>query len=106
MIGAHLISFRQVAILEAMDKTSSPAQTERSKMLRGELYSAMDPELVAARVRARRLFARYNASDPATSPAGPRCCASCSGMRDRPRRSSRLFIAITVRKSLLARELL
>lgn len=65
MIGAHLISFRQVAILEAMDKTSSPAQTERSKMLRGELYSAMDPELVAARVRARRLFARYNASDPA-----------------------------------------
>ncbi len=25
-------------------------------MLRGELYSAMDPELVAARVRARRLF--------------------------------------------------
>jgi hypothetical protein len=27
----------------------------------------MDPELVAARVRARRLFARYNASDPADS---------------------------------------
>jgi maltose O-acetyltransferase len=33
-------------------------------MLRGELYLASDPELVAARVRARRLFARLNASDP------------------------------------------
>ena len=50
-----------------MDNTSNPAQTERSKMLRGEMYLAMDPELVAARVRARRLFARYNASDPADS---------------------------------------
>jgi maltose O-acetyltransferase len=48
-----------------MDKTSNPVQTERSKMLRGELYLSMDPGLVAARVRARRLFARYNASDPA-----------------------------------------
>src|SRR5688572_12810982 len=50
---------------EYMDKLSNSVQTERSKMLRGELYSAMDPELVAARMRARRLFARYNASDPA-----------------------------------------
>jgi maltose O-acetyltransferase len=50
-----------------MDNTSNSAQTERSKMLRGEMYLAMDPELVAARVRARRLFARYNASDPADS---------------------------------------
>jgi maltose O-acetyltransferase len=50
---------------EYMDKLSNTVQTERSKMLRGELYSALDPELVAARVRARRLFARYNASDPA-----------------------------------------
>jgi maltose O-acetyltransferase len=47
-----------------MDQTSNPSETERSKMHRGELYSAMDPALVAARVRARRLFARYNASDP------------------------------------------
>ena len=38
--------------------------TEREKMVRGELYLASDPELVAARVRARRLFARFNASDP------------------------------------------
>jgi maltose O-acetyltransferase len=39
--------------------------TEREKMLQGELYLASDPELVEARVRARRLFARFNASDPA-----------------------------------------
>jgi maltose O-acetyltransferase len=38
--------------------------TEREKMLRGDLYIASDPELVEARVRARRLFARFNASDP------------------------------------------
>jgi maltose O-acetyltransferase len=42
--------------------------TEREKMLRGELYLASDPELVEARVRARRLFARFNASDPADAP--------------------------------------
>jgi len=38
--------------------------TEREKMVRGDLYLASDPELVAERVRARRLFARFNASDP------------------------------------------
>ena len=42
--------------------------TEREKMVRGELYLASDPELVAARVRARRLFARFNASDPGDAP--------------------------------------
>jgi maltose O-acetyltransferase len=39
--------------------------TEREKMVSGALYLASDPALVAARVRARRLFARFNASDPA-----------------------------------------
>jgi len=34
-------------------------------MLNGELYLATDPELVAARVRARRLCAQFNAMDPA-----------------------------------------
>jgi maltose O-acetyltransferase len=34
-------------------------------MLRGEFYLASDPELVAARIRARRLWQRFNASDPA-----------------------------------------
>ncbi len=34
-------------------------------MLRGELYDASDPDLVAARVRARRLAQRFSALDPA-----------------------------------------
>jgi maltose O-acetyltransferase len=38
--------------------------SERDKMLRGDLYRASDPELVAARVRARRLWAELNRSDP------------------------------------------
>jgi maltose O-acetyltransferase len=41
------------------------ADTERAKMLRGELYLAGDSELVAARVRARRLWQRFNTADPA-----------------------------------------
>jgi len=41
--------------------------TEREKMLRGEPYIASDPELAAARVRARRLWQRYNALDPEAS---------------------------------------
>jgi maltose O-acetyltransferase len=35
--------------------------TEREKMLAGELYDALDPELVAARVRARDLCQALNA---------------------------------------------
>ena len=38
------------------------ARSEREKMLASELYVAMDPELVAARVRARKLTRAYNAS--------------------------------------------
>jgi NDP-sugar pyrophosphorylase family protein len=45
--------------------------SERDKMLRGELYMASDAELVAARLRARRLWQRYNASDPAADLLGP-----------------------------------
>jgi maltose O-acetyltransferase len=40
------------------------ARSEREKMLAGELYAASDPELVAARVRARRLGRQFNDSDP------------------------------------------
>jgi len=40
------------------------AVSEREKMLRGDLYLASAPELVAARVHARRLCAQFNASDP------------------------------------------
>jgi maltose O-acetyltransferase len=47
------------------------ADTEREKMLRGELYLATDPQLVAARIRARRLWQRFNAADPADT-AGAR----------------------------------
>lgn len=36
--------------------------TEKEKMLAGELYLAADPELVAERLRARRLIAKYNSS--------------------------------------------
>lgn len=39
--------------------------SHRERMLAGEPYLADDPELVAARVRARVDLARYNATDPA-----------------------------------------
>lgn len=37
-------------------------RSEREKMVAGELYDAMDPELKAGRLRARRLTRRYNQS--------------------------------------------
>lgn len=40
-------------------------------MLRGELYLAGDPELTAARTRARQLWQRFNAADP-SDPAAAR----------------------------------
>ncbi len=43
----------------------SEPQSERTRMLQGELYIAGDPELVVARVRARHLCAQFNSSDPA-----------------------------------------
>jgi maltose O-acetyltransferase len=41
---------------------SSPARSERDKMLAGELYLASDPELSAMRLRCRALTERFNAS--------------------------------------------
>jgi len=38
------------------------ARTEKEKMLAGELYVAVDPELVTARARARKLLRAYNQS--------------------------------------------
>jgi len=38
--------------------------TERDKMLRGELYDARDPALVAARLAARRLTRQLDLLDP------------------------------------------
>jgi maltose O-acetyltransferase len=43
--------------------------SEREKMIAGELYRASDPELVAGRLRAQELLARYNASAPADTAA-------------------------------------
>ena len=37
-----------------------PAKTEKAKMLAGEVYNCLDPELVAARQRANDLFRSYN----------------------------------------------
>ena len=39
-------------------------RSEKQKMLAGELYNAMGPELTGERQRAQRLLARYNASEP------------------------------------------
>jgi maltose O-acetyltransferase len=38
------------------------AKTEREKMLAGELYTASDPELHAAHLRAQALVAKFNAT--------------------------------------------
>jgi len=40
----------------------SPMRTERQKMLDGEMYDPLDPELVAARVHARELCQALNAT--------------------------------------------
>ena len=45
--------------------------TEREKMIAGELYDPLDPELAAARVRARELCQRLNAG-PESDPDGRR----------------------------------
>ena len=40
------------------------ARSEKEKMLKGALYDASDPELVALRSRARRLTQEFNGTDP------------------------------------------
>ncbi|MFP2909524.1 sugar O-acetyltransferase [Pyxidicoccus sp. 3LFB2] len=47
---------------------SAMARTEREKMLAGELYIATDPELTAARFRARRLVRAFNATEDEEAP--------------------------------------
>ena len=39
-------------------------KSEKQKMIRGELYNAMDEELVSDRLQARFLLKRYNDSSP------------------------------------------
>ena len=82
-----------------MDKPFVPVETERSKMLRGELYSAMDPELVTARVRVRRLFGRYNASDPADIADRTTLLRELLGEAGHGAAIEPPFIVITVRRS-------
>ena len=48
--------------IESMDGISMSAQTEKAKMLAGDLYRSADPELVADIRRAQRLLTRYNAT--------------------------------------------
>ena len=48
-------------------------------MLAGDLYVAADPELVAMRLRARRLTRLYNGTtEEEEAPAQRDSCASCS----------------------------
>jgi maltose O-acetyltransferase len=50
--------------------------TERDKMLAGELYDALDPELVAARNRARDLCQALNATREEDQELRRRLCQS------------------------------
>lgn len=45
--------------------TSPDGRSQRERMLAGDLYIADDPQLAAEALRAARLTARFNASDPA-----------------------------------------
>jgi maltose O-acetyltransferase len=53
--------------------------TEREKMLAGELYDALDPELVAARTRARDLCQLLNATSESEQDARRRILAELMG---------------------------
>ena len=60
--------------------------TEREKMLAGELYNPLDPELVAARERARELCGALNAtreSEHVISSASGCCPVASSRNRSR-----------------------
>jgi maltose O-acetyltransferase len=40
-----------------------PARTEKEKMLAGEIYFGLDPDLEAERQKAKALFRRYNQAE-------------------------------------------
>ena len=56
---------RHLPIEGDQDLTSNTVPTEREKMLAGEMYDALHPELVAARRRARDLCQQLNATPEA-----------------------------------------
>ena len=60
---------------------SDRARTERELMLAGELYDPFDPELVAARVRARDLCQALNASAKPSRTSAARILRDSSGRR-------------------------
>ena len=64
-------------------------RSEREKMLAGELYDALDAELVAARNRARDLWQMLNASREGDQELRRFICTRISG-----RRTDRLDAAV------------
>ena len=64
-------------------------------MVAGESYDASDPTLVAARARARRLTARYNATSQEDGDERRALLMSCSKRSATERGSSRRSSAIT-----------
>ena len=54
-------------------------RTEREKMLAGELYDALDPDLVADRCRARDLCQKLNASSDADEELRRKLCEQIFG---------------------------
>lgn len=67
MLDALPMSCGDRAALPELDANTwqrSRMKTEKQKMLAGELYNPMDPQLVDDRERARRLLKRFNDSGP------------------------------------------
>jgi maltose O-acetyltransferase len=65
MVGTlELVGTEYAGSVFSVDGQLSPMGTEKEQMLRGELYDAADPELVAEREEARTLTRRYNQTAP------------------------------------------
>ena len=73
--------------------------TEKDKMLAGELYLATDPELSAARARARRLLRAYNQTTEDELPRRGELLAELLGEVGAGTWSSRRSSATTARTS-------
>ena len=76
--------------------------SEKERMLAGELYLAADPELAAARLRARKLLHAEQHQRPGKKRrSGERCCKTCSagwaGASKSSRRSSAIMVGTSRR---------
>jgi len=58
-------------------------RSEKEKMLAGELYRAVGPELAADHVQADRLMRAYNATGAEEGERRTAICASCSALSGR-----------------------